>query len=434
MRIKWLIIVAGLAIVLAVACTSDRNTGTPVATNPSVTDTPTPTVTDTPDASKLKGVLSGSVKIGPLCPVEPCSQGIGDTYESRRLELQPEAADGISISLRRDGTFDAIVPVGKYVVTVSDCEFLGCTFSLPVTVEIKGGETFHLDIDIDTGIRSVVQSPGELPRLADELRSAGAEVEPGSDIRQPFFSVPGRVLTVNGSDVQIFEYPNIEAAQAEASTVAPDGSSIGTTMISWVATPHFYMSGTLIVLYVGEDPALQRLLEKVAGKVVVPTPGIPRWLTDLIQRLENDPVANPPASVTQYNYKSQIVYFVPQRCCDIFSDLYAADGNIIAQPDGGISGQGDGRALDFFEERENERLIWEDKRQDAPDSVQVLAPIESVELNIAESFPLQYFLAVVSGLPNSCHTFGGYTVTRNGTDVRVRVLNLRPAETGIICA
>ena len=145
-------------------------------------------------------------------------------------------------------------------------------------------------------------------------------------------------------------------------------------------------------------------------------------------------MANPPASVTQYNYKSQIVYFVPQRCCDIFSDLYAADGNIIAHPDGGISGQGDGRALDFFEERENERLIWDDKRQDAPDSVQVLAPIESVELNIAESFPLQYFLAVVSGLPNSCHTFGGYTVTRNGTDVRVRVLNLRPTETGIICA
>jgi len=56
-------------------------------------------------------------------------------------------------------------------------------------------------------------------------------------------------MIVNGNDVQ----------------VAPDGRSMGTAMVTWVASPHFYMSGTLIVLYVGDDAALQTLLEEALG-------------------------------------------------------------------------------------------------------------------------------------------------------------------------
>ena len=38
----------------------------------------------------------------------------------------------------------------------------------------------------------------------------------------------------------------------------------GSTVVEWVATPHFYSAGTLLVLYVGDErrtlDALQRLL------------------------------------------------------------------------------------------------------------------------------------------------------------------------------
>ena len=93
---------------------------------------------------------------------------------------------------------------------------------------------------------------------------------------------------------------------------------------------------------------------RVVQAVGIPTPtpihsATAEWLADLIHKLESEPVANPPLSITQYAYNDQIVYFVPQRCCDIFSDLYDAFGNIIAHPDGGITGGGDGRASDFFE-------------------------------------------------------------------------------------
>ncbi|MEE9248961.1 MAG: hypothetical protein V3U79_09725 [Dehalococcoidia bacterium] len=169
------------------------------------------------------------------------------------------------------------------------------------------------------------------------------------------------------------------------------------------------------------------------AEVVVPTPGISEWLTDLIQGLENEPVANPPVSITQYEYRGQIVYFAPQRCCDIFSDLYDADGNIIGHPDGGVTGQGDGRVPDFLEERSNGRIIWEDRRTYDPSLVHVQATLEGVEILIMESFPPQYMLVVVSGLPNACVSFAGYRLERDGHSIRVEMINWKPADPETAC-
>jgi hypothetical protein len=90
--------------------------------------------------------------------------------------------------------------------------------------------------------------------------------------------------------------------------------------------------------------------------------GHPEWLTTLIRGFEGQPVANPPLSVTRYDYKGQVVYFVPQRCCDVFSDVYRADGTVLCHPDGGQTGRGDGGCVDFFTERKNPQLIWQDPR------------------------------------------------------------------------
>jgi len=163
-------------------------------------------------------------------------------------------------------------------------------------------------------------------------------------------------------------------------------------------------------------------------------PPLAAWLMALIQKLENEPVANPPASIAQYEYKGQTVFFLPQRCCDIPSTLYDADGNIMGHPDGGITGHGDGRVPDFFEERSNERIVWEDERDYDPSLVQVLAPIESVDVLIMESFPVQYSVAVVSGLPNSCATFGGYRIERDGVTFHIEMINWEPADPGVVCA
>jgi len=89
---------------------------------------------------------------------------------------------------------------------------------------------------------------------------------------------------------------------------------------------------------------------------------LPAWLLALTDSLERQPVANPPAFIARYDYRSQVVYYLPPRCCDIWSNLYDSAGAIICHPDGGFSGAGDGRCPDFFVQRANEKIVWRDPR------------------------------------------------------------------------
>ena len=88
----------------------------------------------------------------------------------------------------------------------------------------------------------------------------------------------------------------------------------------------------------------------------------PAWLTTVMQQIEAQPAANPPAFIASYQYKGGTVYFVPQRCCDVMSVVYRSDGTVLCKADGGFAGTGDGRCPDFLAERRNERVIWRDPR------------------------------------------------------------------------
>jgi len=87
----------------------------------------------------------------------------------------------------------------------------------------------------------------------------------------------------------------------------------------------------------------------------------PEWLRDLIARLESEPVANPPGSVTLYEYASGVYYYMPGPCCDQFSDLYDAEGTLVCHPDGGITGDGDGNCPVLGEPLRTE-IVWQDTR------------------------------------------------------------------------
>ena len=107
-----------------------------------------------------------------------------------------------------------------------------------------------------------VQDEASLQKV---LQEAGATVETGDSIAQEFFTPEGHTVKVNGADLQVFEYKNAQAMEKEASQVAPDGGSVGTSMMTWIDTPHFYKVGRIIVLYLGNDKSLLDLLNKVMG-------------------------------------------------------------------------------------------------------------------------------------------------------------------------
>jgi hypothetical protein len=99
--------------------------------------------------------------------------------------------------------------------------------------------------------------------LVNRLRADGVAVEPVGAVSQPFFSVAGRLVTLNGADVQVFEYATVSDARSEAAQIGPGGGAIGTHLVSWIVTPHFYTTGRLIVLYVGDDQGVLEVLRTV---------------------------------------------------------------------------------------------------------------------------------------------------------------------------
>lgn len=65
---------------------------------------------------------------------------------------------------------------------------------------------------------------------------------------------------------------------------------------------------------------------------------------------------------------------------------------------------------------------------DGFETVRALAPIELVEIRIAEPFTPLYFAHIVSAQPNGCVRFESLETERNGETIDIRVWNRVPAE------
>lgn len=111
------------------------------------------------------------------------------------------------------------------------------------------------------------KSGKQLLGLVERLRSHGAKVTLTNEkISQPFFLPPGHIINVNDEGVQVFEYGQVSLADTDAKRVSPDGMTVGTSKPSWMAPPHFFKSGRLIVLYVGNEQTVLRILRATIGK------------------------------------------------------------------------------------------------------------------------------------------------------------------------
>ena len=102
--------------------------------------------------------------------------------------------------------------------------------------------------------------------LIEKLRGQGLRVVREGSIKQVFFDPTGRIVSIEGSEVQVFEFKDEKAARQAAAGVSPDGTSVGPNMITWVSTPHFYQKGKLIVIHVGKDLEILRSLQGILGR------------------------------------------------------------------------------------------------------------------------------------------------------------------------
>lgn len=87
----------------------------------------------------------------------------------------------------------------------------------------------------------------------------------------------------------------------------------------------------------------------------------PQWLDQKLDSLQSLPLQNPPLAIYSFTFNGEKVYYFTAPCCDQYTSLYNQKGILICNPDGGITGEGDGKCPDFYDKRSNENLIWQQK-------------------------------------------------------------------------
>ena len=157
--------------------------------------------------------------------------------------------------------FIAVFGAGVLVVVVAACG--------------NGGEpTSPSDEAPTTPVVSHGGPVSDYVSLVDNLRAAGATVDPAGTMSADYFAPQGQLFTVNGERVETFEFASTEEADAAAGGVSATGTSIVTTMadgsqmasmVDWFAPAHFYKAGKLIVIYVGSDNDVIDALQEAMG-------------------------------------------------------------------------------------------------------------------------------------------------------------------------
>ena len=104
------------------------------------------------------GVLEGHVTIGPLTPVlregEAPPTPAPEVYAARQIVVyEPNGTTEVTrLEIDPEGNYRGELPVGEYVIDFNRAG-IDSADGLPTTILIEAGQTFILDIDIDTGIR-----------------------------------------------------------------------------------------------------------------------------------------------------------------------------------------------------------------------------------------------------------------------------------------
>ncbi|MFC2038608.1 hypothetical protein ACFLUG_02425 [Chloroflexota bacterium] len=120
--------------------------------------------------------------------------------------------------------------------------------------------------------------------LVNDLQLSGVVVNETGDAfltgrgNEPVFSGNGKYIRINDEEVSIinvWEYADKESALTEVKFISRDGFNIRKPPdrgnegfaghFDWIAPPHWYQSGKVITLYVGDSPDVDKILEGLLG-------------------------------------------------------------------------------------------------------------------------------------------------------------------------
>lgn len=117
-----------------------------------------------------------------------------------------------------------------------------------------------------TATPAVVTAYGVQDFLADLAIEGPSIASTTQRVVKPYLSVAGVEVQVREQPVQIFQYPDVAALDADVAGLAANASSINGTPLVWAAAPHFWRKDTLLVLAVTDDAVLVEMIRSVLGE------------------------------------------------------------------------------------------------------------------------------------------------------------------------
>jgi hypothetical protein len=98
-----------------------------------------------------------------------------------------------------------------------------------------------------------------------EIGNHGLVARKIGPVSQPLFPIGGTLINTGTDVIHIYEFPTRTGALDFEGLISSDGRKIGGKNLRWSNHAHFFRKDSLIILYIGIDRDLVRVLEDVAG-------------------------------------------------------------------------------------------------------------------------------------------------------------------------
>ncbi|GKU25612.1 hypothetical protein CFOLD11_24380 [Clostridium folliculivorans] len=99
----------------------------------------------------------------------------------------------------------------------------------------------------------------------EHLEKAGIKIKAITKGSNTFLKGEATAININEEFVNVYEYKNSDQMAADVKTIRSDGAIVGNAFVDWVSIPHIYKSGSIIVLYVGENKEIKDMIQKSVG-------------------------------------------------------------------------------------------------------------------------------------------------------------------------
>lgn len=102
--------------------------------------------------------------------------------------------------------------------------------------------------------------------LINSLKKSNYKIDSATQEKSMFLKGSLTAIKTGTDIISVYEYKDNQQMETDSKTISSDGSRVGNAIVDWTNLPHFYKSGNILVIYVGNNNEMIEALKKLLGK------------------------------------------------------------------------------------------------------------------------------------------------------------------------